>query len=86
MDRSCTPETAAQVSAVALLLCAAGACKSRYLTSSPIGLVVDAVGGTPAETWTSVAALRQVGGLDVPLAELQRALPTAKPDLNTETT
>ena len=49
-------------------------------THIPIGLVVDAVGGTPAETWTSVAALRQLGGLDVPLAELERVAAETGPE------
>ncbi|MGC2399134.1 MAG: sialate O-acetylesterase, partial [Acidobacteriaceae bacterium] len=38
----------------------------------PIGLVVDAVGGTPAETWTSAAGLRSLKLYDEPLAELAR--------------
>ncbi|HLJ49853.1 MAG TPA: hypothetical protein VKU01_27755 [Bryobacteraceae bacterium] len=38
----------------------------------PIGLVVDAVGGTPAEAWTSAAALRPLHDFDVPRAELDR--------------
>jgi len=38
----------------------------------PIGLVVDAVGGTPAESWTSAAALKPLHDFDVPLAELER--------------
>jgi sialate O-acetylesterase len=63
-----SPETAAQVSAVAYYF----ARRVQQNTHIPIGLVIDAVGGTPAETWTSLAALRQLGGLDVPLAELER--------------
>ncbi len=38
----------------------------------PIGLVVVAVGGTPAEAWASEAALRPLHDFDVPLAELDR--------------
>jgi sialate O-acetylesterase len=38
----------------------------------PIGLVVDCVGGTPAEAWTSAEALHRLGDFDVPLAEMQR--------------
>jgi sialate O-acetylesterase len=71
-----SPETAAQVSAVAYYF----ARRVQQDVHIPIGLVVDAVGGTPAETWTSVAALRQVGGLDVPLAELQRVAAEAGPE------
>jgi sialate O-acetylesterase len=37
----------------------------------PIGLVVDCVGGTPAETWTSAQALRELKDFDAPLAEMQ---------------
>ncbi len=71
-----SPETAAQVSAVAYYF----ARRVQQDIHIPIGLVVDAVGGTPAETWTSVAALRQVGGLDVPLAEVQRVAAEAGPE------
>ena len=38
----------------------------------PIGLVMDALGGTPAEAWTSAEALRPLKDFDVPLAELQK--------------
>ncbi len=71
-----SPETAAQVSAVAYYF----ARRVQQDIHIPIGLVVDAVGGTPAETWTSAAALRQVGGLDVPLAELQRVSAEGGPE------
>ena len=71
-----SPETAAQVSAVAYYF----ARRVQQDTHIPIGLVVDAVGGTPAETWTSVAALRQLGGLDVPLAELERVAAETGPE------
>ena len=71
-----SPETAAQVSAVAYYF----ARRVQQETQIPIGLVVDAVGGTPAETWTSVAALRQLGGLDVPLAELERVAAETGPE------
>ena len=42
----------------------------------PIGLVVDALGGTPAEAWTSAAALRPLRDFDVPLTELERLTAT----------
>ncbi|HKO20021.1 MAG TPA: sialate O-acetylesterase [Acidobacteriaceae bacterium] len=67
-----TPETAAQVSAVAYYF----AKRVQQDTHIPIGLVIDCVGGTPAETWMSVASLRQLGGWDVPLAELARVSAT----------
>ncbi len=63
-----SPETAARLSAVAFYF-------ARKLQSEihvPIGLVVDAVGGTPAEAWTSADALRPLHDFDVPLAELDK--------------
>lgn len=63
-----SPETAARVSAVGYFF----ARKVEQSMHIPIGLVVDAVGGTPAESWTSVEALRPLHDFDVPLAELQR--------------
>jgi sialate O-acetylesterase len=41
-------------------------------THIPIGLIVDAVGGTPAEAWTSLAALRPLHDFDPLIAELTR--------------
>ena len=38
----------------------------------PIGLIQDCIGGTPAETWTSPEALRQLQDFDPQLAELDR--------------
>jgi len=63
-----SPDTAARLSAVAFYF-------ARKLQSEihvPIGLVVDAVGGTPAEAWTSADALRPLHDFDVPLAELDK--------------
>jgi sialate O-acetylesterase len=37
----------------------------------PIGLVIDCLGGTPAETWTSAATLHTLKDFDVPLAEIE---------------
>ena len=71
-----SPDTAAQVSAVAYYF----ARRVQQDMHIPIGLVVDCVGGTPAETWTSTSALRQIGGLDVPLSELQRVSAEAGPE------
>ena len=68
-----SPETAAQVSAVAYFF----ARRVQKDINVPIGLVVDCVGGTPAETWTSAESLRKLGGLDVPLAELERVASTS---------
>ena len=38
----------------------------------PVGLMLDCIGGTPAETWTSPETLRQLKDFDPQLAELQR--------------
>ena len=46
----------------------------------PIGLVVDAVGGTPAESWASEAALRPLRDFDVPLDELDRLKAAGGPE------
>jgi sialate O-acetylesterase len=63
-----TPDAAARLSAVAYYF----ARRVRQDIHVPIGLVVDAVGGTPAETWTSAAALGKLKLYDEPLAELAR--------------
>jgi sialate O-acetylesterase len=63
-----SPETADRVSAVAYYF----ARKVQQEIHVPIGLVVDAVGGTPAEAWTSADALRPLKDFDVPLAELEK--------------
>ena len=46
----------------------------------PIGLVVDAVGGTPAEAWTSADALGPLHDFDIPLAELHRLAAAGAPE------
>ena len=71
-----SPETAAQVSAVAYYF----AKRVQQDTHVPIGLLVDCIGGTPAETWMSVASLRQLGGWDVPLSELERQSSAGGPE------
>ena len=63
-----SPETASWISAVGYYF----ARKAQQETHVPIGLVIDAVGGSPAESWTSEAALRPLHDFDVPLAELDR--------------
>lgn len=71
-----SPETAARLSAVAYYF-------GRRLQQGvhvPIGLVVDCVGGTPAETWMSLAALHKVAGLEVPLAALQTLIDEKAPE------
>ena len=71
-----TPETASWISAVGYYF----ARKVHEETHVPIGLVVDAVGGTPAEAWTSAAALRTIKDFDVPLAELDRLAAAGAPE------
>jgi sialate O-acetylesterase len=71
-----SPETADHVSAVAYYF----AHKVQQEIHVPIGLVVDALGGTPAETWTSATALRPLKDFDVPLAELETLAATGAPE------
>jgi len=71
-----SPETANSVSAVAYYF----ARKVQSEVHVPIGLVVDALGGTPAEAWTSAAALRPLKDFDVPLAELDKLSATNAPE------
>ncbi len=71
-----SPETADHVSAVAYYF----ARKVQQEIHVPIGLVIDALGGTPAEAWTSASALRPLKDFDVPLAELERLTTTGAPE------
>jgi len=66
--RAVSPESASWISAVAYYF----ARRVQQEIHIPIGLVIDAVGGTPAESWTSENALRPLHDFDVPLAELDR--------------
>lgn len=71
-----TPETAARLSAVAYFF-------SRRLEKElhvPIGLVVAAVGGTPAETWTSANALHELKDFEPPLGELKKMADEGLPE------
>jgi sialate O-acetylesterase len=70
-----TPETANWVSAVGFYF----ARKVQQETHVPIGLVVDSVGGTPAESWTSAEALRPLNDFDIPLAEVERLAASGAP-------
>ena len=71
-----SPATADWVSAVGYYF----ARKVQQEMHVPIGLMVDAVGGTPAESWTSAAALRPLKDFDVPLAELARLTAEGAPE------
>ena len=46
----------------------------------PIGLIQDALGGTPAEAWTSAAALGKLKDFDIPLAEIRRLRSAGGPE------
>ncbi len=71
-----SPETADMLSAVAYFF----ARKVQQEIHVPIGLVVDSVGGTPAEAWTSVASLRPLKDFDIPLAELEQRAAEGAPE------
>jgi sialate O-acetylesterase len=71
-----TPDNASSISAVAYFF----ARKVQNEIHVPIGLVIDCLGGTPAEAWTSAAALRPVHDFDVPLAELQKLATQGAPE------
>ena len=71
-----SPETADRVSAVGYYF----ARKIQQQIHVPIGLVVDALGGTPAEAWTSAEALRPLKDFDVPLEELQKLAAAGSPE------
>ena len=71
-----SPETADRVSAVAYYF----ARKVQHEIHIPIGLVVDALGGTPAEAWTSAEALGALKDFDIPLAELARLAAAGAPE------
>ena len=63
-----SPESANWISAVGYYF----ARKVQQEMHVPVGLVIDSVGGTPAEAWASAAALRPLHDFDIPLAELDR--------------
>jgi sialate O-acetylesterase len=63
-----SPETADWVSAVGYYF----AVRIEQEIQIPVGLVLDSVGGSPAEAWASEAALRPLHDFDIPLAELDR--------------
>lgn len=71
-----SPESAVSMSAVAYYF--ARAIQQRIHV--PIGLVVDAVGGSPAEAWTSEAFLRPLRDFDIPLDEFNRLKAESAPE------
>jgi len=71
-----TPQSADWVSAVAYYF----ARRVQKDVHVPIGLLLDDLGGTPAESWTSAEALRPLKDFDVPLAELERLAAAGAPE------
>jgi sialate O-acetylesterase len=71
-----TPQTAEWVSAVAYYF----ARRVQQDIHIPIGLLLDNMGGTPAEAWTSAESLRPLRDFDVPLAELARLTAAGAPE------
>jgi sialate O-acetylesterase len=74
--RIVSPDTADRMSAVGYYF----ARKLEQEIHVPVGLVVDSVGGSPAEAWTSAAALAPLHDFDVPLAELDRLRSQGAPE------
>jgi sialate O-acetylesterase len=71
-----SPDTAGSLSAVAYYF----ARKLQPEIHVPIGLVVDAVGGTPAEAWTSADALKPLHDFDVPLSQVSQLAGDGAPE------
>jgi len=71
-----SPQTAEWISAVGYYF----ARKVQQELHVPIGLVLDNMGGTPAEAWTSAEALRPLKDFDIPLAELERLAASGAPE------
>jgi sialate O-acetylesterase len=63
-----TPDTAGRVAAVAFYF----ARRVQQETHIPIGLIISAVGGTPAESWTSIAGLQPLNDFDPLITEYNR--------------
>ncbi len=66
--RIVSPDVAGSMSAVSYYF----ARRLQQNIHVPIGLVVDAVGGSPAEAWASESVLRPLHDFDVPLAALDQ--------------
>jgi len=47
----------------------------------PVGIIVDCMGGTPAESWTSTTTLRPLKDFDKPLDEIERLHKKGGPEL-----
>lgn len=71
-----SPDTAKSISAVAYYF----AREVQQQIHVPIGLVVDALGGTPAEAWASEASLRTLHDFDVPFDLLDQLRTQSGPE------
>ncbi len=71
-----SPDTADSISAVGYYF----ARKLHDEVHVPVGLVIDAVGGTPAESWTSAQSLAPLRDFDTELAELKRLADSGAPE------
>jgi sialate O-acetylesterase len=71
-----SPDTADSISAVGYYF----ARKLHDEVHAPIGLIIDAVGGTPAESWTSAQSLAPLTDFDPELAELKRLTDSGAPE------
>ncbi len=71
-----SPQTADRVSAVAYYF----ARKVQHEMHIPIGLVIEAVGGTPAEAWASAAGVGTLKDFDVPLAQMRQFAASGAPE------
>jgi sialate O-acetylesterase len=69
--RLCTPETFSSESGFSAVAFYFGR-KIYAVTGVPIGLIQDAVGGTPAETWMNPDTLRKMPDFTAALAEISR--------------
>ena len=74
--KAVSPDTASWMSAVAYYF----ARRLQQDIHVPIGLVVDAVGGTPAEAWTSPDALKPLHDFDVPIGEVEKLAAAGAPE------
>ena len=63
-----TPDTAGRVAAVAFSI----ARRVQQETHIPVGLIISAVGGTPAESWTSIGGLQTLHDFDPLITEYRR--------------
>jgi hypothetical protein len=73
--KAVSPQTAGWLSAVAFYF----GRKLERQTHVPIGLVIDAVGGSAGESWASAAALRPLHDYDIPLGYVAKLAAEGEP-------